>query len=117
LTAGCFDVDLLAFFGVLALITLLFVIPRVVVNRIVGGCKDKIVSGLTANYVAYVHRVLKGEEQYDANTALQHHETRSSLDRRFGERRDLLKGLLPIILPLVNSALAYVVQTSLTRIV
>lgn len=117
LAVGFFPTDVVAFFLILALIVLLFAIPPVVVNSLIGSQKEKIVSELTGNYVSYVERVLKGEEEYDAAKAQRHQEIRSLLEKRLGHRKDVTAGMLPIILPLVNLALAYIVQTWLTRII
>jgi hypothetical protein len=117
LVGGFWASEWIAFFAVLVLIALLFAVPRAVVSGMVNEHKEKIVAGLTGNYVAYLERVLRGEEEYDAGKASRHHEFRNMLDKRLGEHMDLAKGLLPILLPLLNLALAYIVQAMLRGII
>jgi hypothetical protein len=104
---------LTAFFIVLSLMGLVFVVPRVIVGRKVNAAKNQIESELAAKYAAYVDEVINGRLEFDSAMAEKYRGMRGLLDKRLKDRVDVVKGLLPVVLPIVNLALVYVVERGL----
>lgn len=113
---GFWPSDIAAFIVVLTLIALAFVVPRAIVGRKLSAAKDAIEEELTSKYTAYVEDVLSGKTPYDAKKADEYRGMRGLLDQKLSDRFDLVKGTLPIALPLVNLALAYFVEHGLGHI-